>query len=370
MGQDLFMFTPNYTISNNLVMYIASIQASKEVIDNAPLVPAWTAKFKNEAKLRSAFYGTQIEGNELTKEQAQQLVHLEKVKDAQQALQQTGMVAPEKDVQEVINYREVLAWIDSWQDFIGREVVYSQDILKQLHALIMQKLVGEEQTGKYRTKQVVVRSAESGEVVFKPPVSVEIPHLLEAFFEWLNSQEARSIHPSIRAAITHYELVRIHPFIEGNGRTARAFALLVLYAEGYDIKRFFSLDEYFNNDIDGYYEAIASVQAHQEHEMTYWVEYFCYGLAVELDRVKHKVLKLSKDVQLQSKLGKQVALSERQIILIELLQNQGEITSSDASKVLPDVSVDTILRDLKDLMNKGVVEKHGVTKGVSYSLAE
>ena len=68
-------------------------------------------------------------------------------------------------------------------------------------------------------------------------------------------------------------------------------------------------------------------------------------------------------------MGQQVALSERQIILLELLQNQGRMTSEDAQAVLPNVSVDTILRDLKDLIAKGVVKKHGVTKGVSYSLA-
>jgi len=63
-----------------------------------------------------------------------------------------------------------------------------------------------------------------------------------------------------------------------------------------------------------------------------------------------------------------VALSERQIILLEVLQNQGQMTSEDAQKALPNVSVDTILRDLKDLIAKNVVQKHGVTKGVSYTL--
>jgi predicted HTH transcriptional regulator len=69
-------------------------------------------------------------------------------------------------------------------------------------------------------------------------------------------------------------------------------------------------------------------------------------------------------------LGRQVALSERQIVILELLQEQGKITSGDAQEMLPNVSVDTILRDLKDLIEKGVVEKHGVTKGVTYSLKE
>ena len=364
------MFKPNFTISNNLLAYVASIEASKEVVLNAPLVPAWESRFQSEAKKRSVFYGTQIEGNQLTKEQADQLLNLDKVQDAAQAARESGIVAQARDIQEVINYREVLNWIDGWQDFIGKDVVFSEQILKTLHSLVMQKILEEDKLGQFRQEQVIVRSVKTGEVAYRPPVAVEIPKLLQDFFEWVNDDEAKGIHPAIRAAISHYELVRIHPFTEGNGRATRAFALLLLYAEGLDVKRFFSVDEYFNADVEGYYQAILSVQEDPQNDMTYWLEYFCYGLAVELDRVKHKVLKLSKDLKLRRELGRQIALSERQIIILELLQNQGEITSEDASRVLPNISVDTILRDIKDLIKKGVVVKKGVTKGVSYMLSE
>jgi Fic family protein len=156
--------------------------------------------------------------------------------------------------------------------------------------------------------------------------------------------------------------------VEGNGRVARAFATLVLYNSGYDFKRFFSLEEYFDSDVEAYYQALLSVQQSDQANLSYWLEYFAYGLALEIDKVKQKVLKLSQDLKIQRELGQQVALSERQIILLEVLQNQGQMTSDDAQKALPNVSVDTILRDLKDLITKGVVQKHGVTKGVSYTL--
>jgi Fic family protein len=163
-------------------------------------------------------------------------------------------------------------------------------------------------------------------------------------------------------------LVYVHPFVEGNGRVARAFATLVLYSSGYDFKRFFALEEYFDSDVEAYYQALLSVQQSDNKDLTYWLEYFTYGLALEIDKVKQKVLKLSQDLKIQRELGQQVALSERQIILLEVLQNQGQMTSEDAQKALPNVSVDTILRDLKDLIAKNVVQKHGVTKGVSYTL--
>lgn len=362
------MFTPKYNITHNLLLYVSRIEAAKALIEHSPIVPAWESKFRDEARMRTVFHGTHLEGNDLTQEQTEQLVRLDNVMDVESAKLKSGIVAKDRDIQEVINYRSVLEWIDQWEDFVGKEVVYSEEILKTLHALTTQRILTDEQVGNYRKQQVVVRSVQSGQIAFRPPVSVEVPFLIEEFFEWLNSEEARKLHPVFRAAITHYELVRIHPFIEGNGRTARALAMLVLYAEGYDFKRFFSLERYLDSDIEAYYNAILSVQQSEDNDMSHWLEYFCYGLAIELDRVKQQVLKLSKDLQLQSRLGRQIALSERQIMLFELVQKQGEMTSEEASKVLPNVSVDTILRDLKDLMEKGIIEKHGVTKGVKYTL--
>lgn len=363
------MLSPRFSITSNLLTYIARIESAKALIENSPLVPAWDAKFRDEALTRTVHYGTKIEGNDLTKEQAQQVVRLDTYLDSNEVAQKTGIIARERDIQEVINYRNVIVWIDQ-QDSLQSHKLLSEPTLRMLHTLTMQRLIDEEYVGNYRKKQVIVRSATDGNVAFRPPVSVEIPFLLEDFFTWLNSPEAQSVHPIFRAAITHYQLVYIHPFIEGNGRSARAMATLVLYSTGYDFKKFFSLEQYFDSDIEQYYQALLSVQQSPVQDMTYWLEYFCYGLAMEIEKVRAQVQKLSKDLKLKQQLGEQVALSEREIILLELLQNQGQITSQDAQAVLPHVSVDTILRDLKDLLKKGVIEKQGVTKGVSYRLKE
>ena len=365
------MFQPHFNLTNNLLTYISSIESAKALIDHSPLVPAWEAKFKKDAMARTIHFGTKIEGNDLTQDQAQKVARLELVNDPEEAAKRAGIIARERDIQEVLNYRNVIKWIDEQDPKLSANLL-SEKTLKHLHELTMHQLLIEDQIGHYRRKQVIVKGAgeHAGKVVFRPPVSVEVPFLVEEFFEWLNSAEAKKIHPIFKAAITHYQLVYIHPFIEGNGRAARAMASLILYATGYDFKRFFSLEEYFDSDVENYYSALQSVQQSEKAEMTYWLEYFCYGLAVEVDKVKEKVLKLSKDLKMKKELGRQVALSERQIVLLELLQDQGEITSADAQDMLPNVSVDTILRDFKDLIDKGVIKKHGVTKGVTYSLVE
>ncbi len=364
------MYQPHFVITPNLLTYISKIEAAKEVIDNAALVPAWEAKFRDDARVRAIHYGTKIEGNDLTQAQAEQVVHFPSSQTPQDIAEKAGILARERDIQEVINYRNVLTWIDQWNKFLPTPLSLSEDVLKTLHKITVQKIIEEDYVGVYRDKQVVVRSAANGAVAFRPPLAVEIPYLMEDFFEWFNSPESAVMHPIFRAAITHYQLVYIHPFIEGNGRTARAIATLVLYSSGYDFKKFFSIEKYFDDDVERYYAALLSVQQQTNQDLTYWLEYFCYGLAIEIDKVKQQVLKLSKDLKLKRQLGDQVALSERQIVLLELLQNQPEISSQDAQQILPNVSVDTILRDIKDLLQKGVVEKRGVTKGVTYRLKE
>ena len=361
------MYQPKFQITNNLLTYISNIESAKAVIANSPLIPAYEAKFRDEAACRTVHFGTKIEGNDLSAAQAEQVVRLEDELDSGEIAKKAGIVARERDIQEVINYRNVINWIDQWEVTTNRRDRLSGETLQTLHRLTMQRLLEADELGIWRKKQVIVKSAIDGRVAFRPPVAAEVPYLLADFFAWLKSEAAKAIHPIFLSAITHYQLVFIHPFIEGNGRTARAMASLVLYTSGYDFKRFFSIEQYFDSDVKAYYSALRSVQQNSD-ELTYFLEYFCYGLALEIDKVKQRVSKLSRDLKLKKELGRQVALTERQLILLELLQEQGQITSTDAQKVLPNISVDTVLRDLKDLLEKGLIDKKGVTKGVTYSL--
>lgn len=362
------MFQPNFTITHNLMLYMSRIEAARAIINHAPLVPSWEAQFRTDALKRTVHFGTKIEGNDLTLEQAEKVIQAAG-KNPGQVSDETGIIARDRDIQEVINYRNVIKWIDDRAE-VDEEFVFSQETLFTLHKLAVDHLIDAEFVAKYRNQQVIVKSATDGSIAFRPPVSIEIPFLIKDFFEWATSEQAKTLHPIFRAAITHYQLVFIHPFVEGNGRTARALATLLLYSQGYDFKRFFSIEQYFDSDVDAYYQALLSVQQSPKADMTYWLEYFCYGLALELDKIQGQVERLSKDVKMKKQLGKQVALSERQILLLELFNHQDKVTSDDMQELLPNVSVDTILRDVKDLIEKGVIEKHGVTKGVHYTLSD
>lgn len=143
-----------------------------------------------------------------------------------------------------------------------------------------------------RRVPVVVGVPATGEVLYRPPDWGEVPELMADLVAWLNNPEAVALMPVLEAGIAHYELVRIHPFTDGNGRTARALATLILAIRGFDTKRFFALDEYYNQDRASYYEALRSVDP-QTHDLTEWLEYFVQGIAVEMVRVERRVEELS-----------------------------------------------------------------------------
>lgn len=354
------MYKPNFTISNEILKYIGSIESSREVIENAPLVPAYEAKFRQEAIIRTVHHGTHIEGNALDSGEVAAVLEGDRID------------ARDRDVQEVLNYREVLKFIDKRRTTNDKRYEFKEKDLLTIHRLAVEKVLSKDRAGKYRSTQVVVKNSKTGQVSFMPPKADEVKKLVSDFLNWLNSNDAGDLHPVLKAGICHYVLAFIHPFVDGNGRASRAFATLVLFSEGYDIKKFFSLEEYFDRDAKRYYAILQSVSNQKvkdlsDRDLTVWLEYFCQGLAEELARVKERVQKLSLDSKLKGRTG-QILLSERQVKLVEYMEKFGSISNKQWRSVLRDFSDDTILRDLKDLQKKGLIKKKGSTKGAVYVL--
>jgi len=355
------MYTPKFTITNDILANIGLIEAAREVIENAPLIPIYEARFVKDALLRTVHHGTHLEGNDLS------------LNEVKKAIEGETIVARERDIQEVINYRNVLNYIEEQERRQAEKSKYTPSMLKKIHELTCQRLLEEGNLGQYRQTQVVVKNGFTGEVTFRPPPAVEVPFLLEDYFTWLNNEQEAKIHPVLRAGITHYYLVAVHPFVEGNGRAVRAFATLVLFRENYDIRKFFSLEEYFDKDASAYYQALSDVsnqnQDLNERDLTPWLNYFTQAMAVELTRIKEKIKRLSTDLKMKNKIGgTPVPLNERQIKLMEYLQAQGSITTPEARKILPEYSDDTLVRDFNYLKKRGIIKKEGKTKAARYVL--
>lgn len=348
------MFEPKFYITNQILKSIGIIEAAREVINHAPLLPYYEKEFRKEALVRSVHYGTHIEGNELNIDQAEKVLEGEDV------------LARDRDIQEVINYRKVMDYIGELSARVDLEI--DEDLIKKLHKLTVEKILPPEKCGEFRDTQVVVKNSLTGEVSFRPPPSTAVPIDLDELLQLINNKESE-IHPVLKAGIVHYELVRIHPFVDGNGRLARALSTLILFLEGYDIRKFFSLEEYFDKDAIDYYKALKSVEKNK-FDMTHWLEYFTKGLSIELTKIKDKVENISIDAHLKEKLGgKPVMLTERQIRIIEYIQKIGYLQNKAFDSLFPMVSEDTVLNELKGLITEGIVKKTGSTKGAKYVMA-
>jgi len=186
------VYTPKFTINNEILANIGLIEAAREVIENAPLIPLYEARFVDDAILRTVHHGTHLEGNYLT------------LNEVKKTIEGEAIVARERDIQEVINYRNVLSYIEQQEKERAGKKKYDEDLLKKIHELTCQRILANEDLGQYRKAQVILKNSFTGEVSFRPPTALEVPFLMEDFFDWLNSSEALKIHPVLRAGITHY----------------------------------------------------------------------------------------------------------------------------------------------------------------------
>jgi Fic family protein len=348
------MYKPKFQISNAILKYVGIIEAAKEVIDHAPLLPYYEKKFRDEAMVRSVHYGTHIEGNELDFRQAQRVMAGEEI------------VGRDRDVQEVINYRQAMEFIGTAK-VVDRKVPIDEELIAKLHQLTVHKILPPDKCGTYRETQVVIRNSWTGEVSFKPPLAIAVPVQMEELITFINKDT--EIHPVLKSGIIHYEFVRIHPFVDGNGRVARCLATLILFQEDYDIRKFFSIEEYFDTDPANYYRALQSVQQ-KGGNLTEWLEYYTQGLAIELSKIKDRIERISVDGKLKQKLGgAPLLLSERQLKIIEYIQETGYLQNSAFRSLFPMVSEDTVLNELKSLMVSGIIKRQGKTKSAKYVMA-
>ncbi len=346
------MYHPNFTITNNILNHISEISASREIILNAPLLPKWEVKLRKEAILKMAHHSTSIEGNRLTMDEVSRMLRGEDV------------AAWEKDKKEVLGYVRVLEYIDD----LGEKDIekITEEVILEIHRLNTQGILKKSEAGHYRKIEVGVING-FGRITFQPPKASHVHPLMKDFVTWLNSNEAKEYHPVLVSGIAHYELVRIHPFVDGNGRTARALATLCLYLRGFDTKRFFALDDYYNEELGRYYAALQTVDP-ERIEITEWMEYFTEGVAVSMGRVKQAISDMSLDKRLKEQKG-QLYLNDRQMKVLKHLQTHPRITIGEIQKMF-DISRDTANRDLKPLLENNLMKRKGKARAVYYELVQ
>jgi len=344
------MFKPNFKYTNKIVQNLTAIAEARAIILTAPMVPKWEVSLRKEALLKSAHSSTAIEGNPLSYSQVSALAEGREV------------MVRRKDRQEVLNYITGLETIPN----LSKRNPFTKEDLLELHKIITKDtLENPKDEGAIRDRQVYVVNRATGEVVFKPPTVEDVPLLTDELLDSINSGGMEDLNPVIEAGIVHYELVRIHPFIDGNGRTARVMASLVLYKRGFDIKRFFALDDYYDSDRRSYYEALRKVDQ-ETLDLTGWLEYFTDGVAACVDAVRDKVIGLSRDIKVLKDRG-QTALTDRQMRIVQHMVEKGRLTNAEVREMFG-LSNRAAMDEIDKLLKQRIIRRKGKGRSTHYIL--
>jgi len=346
--QGMTPFPPRFTISNAIAAGLTAIERARGFLEAATLSEEWMRRMSQRALLLEAHHTTHIEGTHLTIEQAERLWSGERVDDAR----------PD-DVRELLNYREAFYLVSEYLN--GGDPV-TEGLIREIHKRLVQGVRGESGApGAYRTIQNYVANSTTREIVYTPPPPIDVPLLMQELVGWL--REESGIHPVLVAGIAQFQLVHIHPFVDGNGRTSRLLSTLCLYRSGYNFKRLFTISEFYDRDRSRFYRALQSVREH-EMDLTGWLEFFVEGLATQLAEVKERgEIAIRSDV-----IAKTHRLNERQETVIRLLLEAGAVDTRALEILLPGVSRRTLQRDLATLEARGLVKRQGETNNLIYRL--
>ena len=338
------MFEPKFSITHTITNALLEIERARGFLDAANLNEEWIKDMQSEALILEAHHSTHIEGTQLTLAQAQDILAGKSLKGIRK-----------DDRQELLNYKETMDFVSG---YLGKESEITEELLKEIHRILVEDVRGGTlEPGKYRTVQNYVVNSLTGTIIYTPPPPSQVPHIMTEFVEWLNKES--DISPVLIAGICQYQFVHIHPFLDGNGRTARVLCSLILYLNGYDFKRLFSLSEYYDTDRRKYYDAIQSVREN-EMDMTTWLEYFTGGLSSQLAEVKTKGEKaIKRDVLIEKAKGLNVNERQQKILLHFLDVNQSSV--EEMRKELNLVRR-TVQRDLSKMVTLGLIKEIAKSK--------
>lgn len=276
-------FQPVFVITPSIARGLMRIEVVKHALEQLPITPRVLASLRESARLYSTHYSTMIEGNLLTQEQVAKVI-----------AEDQHFPGRERDQQEVRGY---YAALDEVELLARSKTSLSEKSVQYLHALVMGVGKTRVKPTPYRDEQNVIRDSRTARIVYMPPEANVVPDLMAQMVTWLNTADELPV--PLRAAIAHYQFATIHPYYDGNGRTARLLTTLVLHLGGYDLKGLYALEEYYAQDLKAYYEALTVGPSHNYHlgraeaDITGWIGYFIEGMAVSFEKVQAQAKKES-----------------------------------------------------------------------------
>ena len=339
-------FTPKYSITDAITRGLTDIERARGFLQAASLSETWIRAMAKRAFFLESFHTTHIEGTRLSLKQAETLIAGRNITD----------VDPD-DKLELLNYKKAFEFVE---EYITQGGPITEGLLREIHRKLVEGVRGGSAApGEYRKIQNYVANSVTGEVVYTPPPAYDVPILMAELVAWIN--QAVEIHPILLSGIAQYQLVHIHPFLDGNGRVSRLLSTLCLYRAGYDFKRIFTISEFYDNDRQGFYRALQAVREN-DLDMTCWIEYFITGLSTQMK----SVVELGERAIRADMLIREKQLNNRQAKALRFMLEHETMGIKEYKKLYRTVNRKTLQRDLKDMMAKGIVAAEGKTNRLVY----
>lgn len=327
------MHIPEYTITSEILKNIAGIEYSKAIIETQKILPHWQQQLQKEATIRVVKYALEADGY---------------IFDENQIKKYLDNIAG-KTPQEIKNFIKSL---DLTEDISQTKELDETDI-KNLHRKLAEKILPDAKLGRFRSNKI-----ENG--TNPEEILAEIVEL----FDWYNSLDAKEAHPVITSGIMLSQMEKIKPFDAMNSSVAKLTSRLCLKIGGYGLNNYFSLEEYFEKNKMTHLRVLETTA---DGDLTEWIEYFTDAMSREISNIKEKVILLARDTKIAKATGR-ILLTKRQERIVEFLQDYGVMQNQAFVKLFPNVSEDSVLRDLKVLIDEGIVVKRGKTKSSRYEL--
>ena len=270
-------FPARFNYTHDMVRDLGRIEHARGVVQLLPLPPDQAFFLHHRARFRSMMSSTAIEGNTLS------------VKESYRALVRPDV--SEADMQqERRNYWRALEWLEKQTD---KRRAISERYIRELHRIVEVRSSGRRgQESSYRTTECPVVDTQTRQIDYAPPTPRDIPVLMRDLAVWLRSPQAQALPVPIRAGLLAHRFVSIHPFSDGNGRTARALATAELWLGGYDMRGFLSLEEFYEVDRARYYQSLQMglpvnyYDGRHDPDHSEWLAYFVSTMAEAADLLR------------------------------------------------------------------------------------
>lgn len=340
-------YTPSYPITANMSKALDSIDRVRWAFEYLIVDPKYEGWLRRRAFIRSGHHTLHLEGNQLSEDRVATILENPDAETADGA-----------QTEEVKNWNRAMQFVDSVST--KTEIPITSLFIRHIHQLMLGPNDRQHTPGEYRRGQASVRHPVTRKPVYTGPAAGDVPDLMYQFEKWLRN-EAPPIHPVLAAGVAHLHLVEIHPFSDGNGRTARALTTLLLQRSGYSFNRLLALERYFDLDLVRYCDAIGTTvgESFQEgRDLTVWLEYFTLALSVEVNLASNTVIDLRRMLQSWHSVLSGKGYNERHQDILAYSLINGMIRPRDVMRIAGVSSV-TAGNDLKRLAAAGLLSAAG-----------